>query len=104
MKATAVASARHRGPDGRSDVYGGTRERQRELPLAYFTDGDDVTLIASNYGGDRPPPGLTYLLAHPGASCASDDGSAPSSPAESTAGPRTVVQTAVDRLAKGCTP
>jgi deazaflavin-dependent oxidoreductase (nitroreductase family) len=27
----------------------------REVPLAYFTDGDDVVLIASNYGGARHP-------------------------------------------------
>lgn len=27
----------------------------REVPLAYFTDGDDVVLIASNYGGTRHP-------------------------------------------------
>ena len=28
---------------------------RREVPLAYFTDGDDVILIASNYGGSRHP-------------------------------------------------
>ncbi|WP_135459361.1 nitroreductase/quinone reductase family protein [Mycobacterium sp. DL99] len=36
-----------------------------ETPLAYFTDGDDVVLIASNYGRDRHPGWYHNLLAHP---------------------------------------
>ena len=28
---------------------------QRDVPLGYFTDGDDVILIASNYGQTRHP-------------------------------------------------
>lgn len=37
----------------------------REVPLAYFTDGDDVILIASNYGGRRHPAWYHNLRAHP---------------------------------------
>lgn len=39
--------------------------RRRETPLTYFTDGDDVILIASNYGGARHPGWYYNLLAHP---------------------------------------
>ena len=38
---------------------------RREIPLAYFTDGDDVILIASNYGGTRHPAWYHNLLANP---------------------------------------
>jgi deazaflavin-dependent oxidoreductase (nitroreductase family) len=37
----------------------------REVPLAYFTDGDDVILIASNYGGSKHPAWYHNLRAHP---------------------------------------
>ena len=37
----------------------------REVPLAYFTDGDDVILIASNYGGTGHPAWYHKLRAHP---------------------------------------
>lgn len=39
--------------------------KRRETPLAYFTDGDDVILIASNYGRERHPSWYHNLLAHP---------------------------------------
>ena len=39
--------------------------KRRETPLAYFTDGDDVVLIASNYGRVRHPGWYHNLLAHP---------------------------------------
>lgn len=39
--------------------------QRRETPLGYFTDGDDVILIASNYGGARHPAWYHNLLAHP---------------------------------------
>jgi deazaflavin-dependent oxidoreductase (nitroreductase family) len=39
--------------------------QRRESPLAYFTDGDDVILIASNYGGSRHPAWYHNLIAHP---------------------------------------
>ena len=37
----------------------------REVPIAYFTDSDDVILIASNYGGSRHPAWYHNLRAHP---------------------------------------
>jgi len=44
----------------------GARSRQqRETALAYFTDGDDVVVMASNYGGARHPGWYHNLLAHP---------------------------------------
>jgi deazaflavin-dependent oxidoreductase (nitroreductase family) len=44
----------------------GARSGKRwETPLAYFTDGDDVILIASNYGRERHPAWYHNLLAHP---------------------------------------
>ena len=39
--------------------------QRRQTPLAYFTDGDDVILIASNYGRERHPAWYHNLLAHP---------------------------------------
>lgn len=39
--------------------------QRRESPLAYFTDGDNVILIASNYGNARHPAWYYNLLAHP---------------------------------------
>lgn len=39
--------------------------QRREKPLVYFTDGDDVILTASNYGGARNPGWYHNLLAHP---------------------------------------
>lgn len=39
--------------------------KRRDIPLTYFTDGDDVVLIASNYGGERHPGWYYNLLAHP---------------------------------------
>jgi deazaflavin-dependent oxidoreductase (nitroreductase family) len=39
--------------------------QQRESALTYFTDGDDVILIASNYGGARHPAWYHNLLATP---------------------------------------
>ncbi len=38
---------------------------QREVPLGYFTDGDDVILIASNYGQARHPSWYYNLLKNP---------------------------------------
>src|ERR1700737_4072240 len=38
---------------------------QRDVPLAYFTDGDDVILIASNYGQAKHPSWYSNLLKHP---------------------------------------
>jgi deazaflavin-dependent oxidoreductase (nitroreductase family) len=44
---------------------GARSNQRRETPLAYFTDGDDVVLIASNYGGARHPAWYHNLLARP---------------------------------------
>lgn len=37
----------------------------RDVPLAYFTDGEDVILIASNYGQRNHPSWYHHLLKHP---------------------------------------
>jgi deazaflavin-dependent oxidoreductase (nitroreductase family) len=37
----------------------------RTTPLLYYTDGDDVILIASSFGRDRHPAWYHNLLAHP---------------------------------------
>jgi deazaflavin-dependent oxidoreductase (nitroreductase family) len=39
--------------------------RRRETPVSYFTDGDGVILMASNYGVARHPSWYHNLLAHP---------------------------------------
>lgn len=38
---------------------------RRHIPLTYFTDGDDVVLIASNYGGTSHPAWYHNLRADP---------------------------------------
>jgi deazaflavin-dependent oxidoreductase (nitroreductase family) len=38
---------------------------RRETPLQYFTEGEDVILTASNYGGQHHPGWYHNLLAHP---------------------------------------
>ena len=38
---------------------------QRTTPLIYFTDGDRVILIASNYGGTRHPAWYYNVKANP---------------------------------------
>src|SRR5271166_1417956 len=38
---------------------------RRATPLQYFTDGDDVILAASNFGGGRHPGWYHNLLANP---------------------------------------
>jgi deazaflavin-dependent oxidoreductase (nitroreductase family) len=39
--------------------------KPRETPLLYFTDGDDVVMIASNAGGKRHPAWYGNVTAHP---------------------------------------
>jgi deazaflavin-dependent oxidoreductase (nitroreductase family) len=39
--------------------------QRRETPVSYFTDGDDVILMASNYGGARHPAWYHNLHANP---------------------------------------
>lgn len=38
---------------------------ERTTPLIYFTDGDRVILVASNYGGSRHPAWYHNVLANP---------------------------------------
>ena len=38
---------------------------RRDAPVSYFTDGDDVILMASNYGDARHPGWYHNLIAHP---------------------------------------
>jgi deazaflavin-dependent oxidoreductase (nitroreductase family) len=38
---------------------------ERDVPLAYFTDGDDVILVASNYGQTKHPSWYYNLLKNP---------------------------------------
>ena len=38
---------------------------QRTVPLVYFTDGDRVILMASNYGGTRHPAWYHNIKATP---------------------------------------
>jgi len=37
----------------------------RSAPLVYFTEGDQVVLMASNYGGNRHPAWCHNVRAHP---------------------------------------
>lgn len=39
--------------------------RKRETPLVYFTDGDDVIVMASNYGRERHPAWYYNVKANP---------------------------------------
>src|SRR3954469_9618604 len=38
---------------------------QRTTPLVYARDGEDLIVVASNYGGERHPAWSGNLLAHP---------------------------------------
>ncbi len=46
-------------------TVGARSGERRDVPLAYFTDGGDVILVASNYGGSRHPGWYHNLKAHP---------------------------------------
>jgi deazaflavin-dependent oxidoreductase (nitroreductase family) len=46
-------------------VTGRRTGRPRTAPLLYFTEGDDVILIASSYGRERHPAWYLNALAHP---------------------------------------
>lgn len=46
-------------------TVGADTGKPRDVPLVYFTDGDDVILIASNYGRDRHPCWYHNLVAQP---------------------------------------
>jgi hypothetical protein len=46
-------------------VQGARTGVERIVPLVYFTDGDDVILIASSFGRPRYPPGVTTSRSTP---------------------------------------
>ena len=64
--------ARPGGPHARLDpgrvlltVRGARSGRERKVPLLYFTDGDDVILVASSYGRAKFPAWYYNLKANP---------------------------------------
>lgn len=52
-------------PSATLTTTGAKSGRRRETQLAYFHDGRDVIVMASNYGGDRHPQWYHNLVAHP---------------------------------------
>src|SRR5580765_4889858 len=46
-------------------VPGRRSGRPRTAPLLYFTDGDDVVLVASSFGREHHPAWYHNLRAHP---------------------------------------
>ncbi len=46
-------------------MTGAKSGQPRQAQLVYFHDGDDVVVVASNYGGDRHPQWYYNLVAHP---------------------------------------
>ena len=52
-------------PSATLKATGAKSGRVREAQVAYFHDGPDVVVMASNYGGDKHPQWYHNLLAHP---------------------------------------
>ncbi|RDH76533.1 nitroreductase family deazaflavin-dependent oxidoreductase [Mycolicibacterium moriokaense] len=52
-------------PSATLKTTGAKSGRVREAQVAYFHDGGDVIVMASNYGGDRHPQWYHNLVAHP---------------------------------------
>jgi deazaflavin-dependent oxidoreductase (nitroreductase family) len=52
-------------PSATLTTTGAKSGRPREVQLAYFHDGPDAIVLASNYGGDRHPQWYHNLIAHP---------------------------------------
>jgi deazaflavin-dependent oxidoreductase (nitroreductase family) len=52
-------------PSATLKTTGAKTGQPRVVPIAYFHDGRDVILIASNFGGDRQPQWYHNLIAHP---------------------------------------
>ena len=65
MRATGGRLKMNAGPTLVLTSTGARTGKRRETALAYFTDRDDVILIASNYGGQRHPSWYHNLRAHP---------------------------------------
>jgi deazaflavin-dependent oxidoreductase (nitroreductase family) len=54
-------------PSANLTTTGAKSGRPRTATILYFTDGEDVILIASSFGRDRHPAWYHNLKAHPGA-------------------------------------
>lgn len=52
-------------PSATLTTTGAKSGRPRQTQLAYFHDGNDVIVVASNYGGDKHPQWYYNLKAHP---------------------------------------
>ena len=52
-------------PLGDAETTGARSGRVREAQVAYFHDGRNVVVMASNYGGDKHPQWYHNLVAHP---------------------------------------
>jgi deazaflavin-dependent oxidoreductase (nitroreductase family) len=52
-------------PSATLKAIGAKSGQVREAQVAYFHDGRDVVVMASNYGGDKHPQWYHNLLAHP---------------------------------------
>ena len=52
-------------PSATLNSTGAKTGQVRETQIAYFHDGHDVIVIASNYGGDKHPQWYHNLRAHP---------------------------------------
>jgi deazaflavin-dependent oxidoreductase (nitroreductase family) len=52
-------------PSATLKTTGAKSGQLRQNQVAYFNDGSDVILVASNYGGDRHPNWYYNLVAHP---------------------------------------
>ncbi len=52
-------------PSATLKTTGAKSGQLREAQIAYFHDGSDVVVIASNYGGDKHPQWYHNLVAHP---------------------------------------
>jgi deazaflavin-dependent oxidoreductase (nitroreductase family) len=52
-------------PSATLKMTGAKSGQPRQAQLAYFNDGSDVIVVASNYGGDKHPQWYYNLKAHP---------------------------------------
>lgn len=52
-------------PTATLTTTGARSGQQREVPVLYFHDGDDVVVVASSFGRDRHPAWYHNLVAHP---------------------------------------
>ena len=78
--------------------------QRRDIPLAYFTDGDGVVLIASNSGGRDIPRGITTCSPIPSVNCISGSGEAPSWHVKLTARIVTGCTRSLPNVSQRCSP